>query len=129
MHKDRSGKLKAGPVWDFDWGTFTPAKNDGLRNKDAICYGRLFQDPAFVAEVQQRWTALKPKFESILQFIDMQAGMIKESAEVNSRMWPIGQAVNGDEALSFDDAVKRLRQTYHNRIQTLDVAIRGLSGN
>lgn len=129
MHKDRSGKLKAGPVWDFDWGTFTPAKNDGLRNKDAIWYGRLFQDPAFVAEVQQRWTALKPKFESILQFIDMQAGMIKESAEVNSRMWPIGQTVNGDEALSFDDAVKRLRQTYHNRIQTLDAAIRGLSGN
>lgn len=128
MNKDRSGKLKAGPVWDFDWGTFIPGNNN-LLNKNAIWYGRLFKDPAFITEVQQRWTVLKPKFESVLQFIDMQAAMIKKSAEVNSRMWPIGQNVNGDEALSFDDAVKRLRQTYATRIQVLDAAIQELSGN
>ena len=23
-YKDRGDKLKAGPVWDFDWGTFVP---------------------------------------------------------------------------------------------------------
>ena len=23
-NKDRGDKLKAGPVWDFDWGTFVP---------------------------------------------------------------------------------------------------------
>lgn len=125
MNKDRSGKLKAGPVWDFDWGTFMPGEN-GLLNKNAIWYGRLFKDPVFVAGVKQRWTVLKPKFESILQFIDIQSAMIKKSAEVNSRMWPIRQNVNGDEAMSFDDAVKRLRQAYANRLQQVDVAIQGL---
>lgn len=128
MNKDRSGKLKAGPVWDFDWGTFIPGFS-GFRIKDAIWYGRLFEDPAFVAEVKQRWTVLKPKFESVLQFIDMQAAMIKKSAEVNSRMWPISISVNGDEDLDFDAAVKRLRKAYSERIQALDAAIRGLSGN
>lgn len=129
MHKDRLGKLKAGPVWDFDWGTFCPAPNLGLVLKNAIWYGRLFEDPAFVVKVLERWTTLKPKFESVLQFIDMQAAMIKKSAEVNNRMWSITQIVNGDETLAFDDAVERLRQAYIMRIHSLDVAIHGLSGN
>jgi hypothetical protein len=42
MHKDRLGKLIAGPVWDFDWGTFKPNVTRFLDNT-AIYYSALFR--------------------------------------------------------------------------------------
>jgi hypothetical protein len=30
MHKDRNGKLKAGPVWDFDWAYGSYENRDGI---------------------------------------------------------------------------------------------------
>lgn len=125
MHKDRNGKLKAGPIWDFDWGTFTPGSNSFKANK-SIWYDMLFEDPAFKARVKERWTSLKPGFQTILPFIDEQAAYIRQSAIVSNNMWPITQNVNGDEQMFFDDAVKRLRDAYEQRISTLDRLIGNL---
>lgn len=125
MHKDRNGKLKAGPVWDFDWGTFIPGSNSFRINK-AIWYDKLFEYPDFIATAKIRWNTLKPAFETIIPFIDEQAGYIRKSAIVNGNMWPITQNVNGDEKLSFDDAVLRLRKAYEERINTLDRLINAL---
>jgi hypothetical protein len=119
MHKDRNGKLMAGPVWDFDWGTFIP-NNVNFRIKNAIWYGKLFEDPAFVETVKQRWNTLKPGFQTIIPFIDEQAAYIRQSAIVNTNMWPINQDINGDEKMSFDAAVNRLRGAYEERINELD---------
>ncbi|MBR1794578.1 MAG: CotH kinase family protein [Bacteroidales bacterium] len=45
MHKDRGGKLVAGPCWDFDWGVLSyntsPQARTGLINGKAIWYERL----------------------------------------------------------------------------------------
>src|SRR5690554_4099078 len=119
MHKDREGKLFAGPVWDFDWGTFVPGGNDILI-KNSIWFDKLFQDADFVAEVKSRWNLLKPEFETVIDFIEDEADYIRESAEVNSEMWPITIHVNGDEKMSFDQAVNRLRTVYIDRINLLD---------
>ena len=32
MHNDRNGKLIAGPVWEFDWGTFRSADQFMITN-------------------------------------------------------------------------------------------------
>lgn len=119
MHKDRNGKLVAGPVWDFDWGTFRPYSG-GFINANTIWYDKLFQDAAFKATVKERWNILKPEFQSVLTFIDEQAAYIRQSALINGTKWPITQNVNGDEHLSFDDAVTRLRDAYEQRIITID---------
>ena len=119
MHKDREGKLFAGPVWDFDWGTFVPGVNDILI-KNSIWFDKLFQDADFVAEVKSRWNLLKPEFETVIDYINEEASYIRESAEVNSEMWPITIHVNGDETMSFDQAVNRLRTVYRDRIDLLD---------
>ena len=72
-----------------------------------------------VAEVQKRG--------GIAGFIDAQATLIKTSAEANCRQWPITQApVNGDENMSFDDAVARRKQAYLQRIEWMDAAIANL---
>jgi hypothetical protein len=125
MHKDRLGKLVAGPVWDFDWGTFMPNVTS-FSIKSAIYYNALFKDPAFVARVKEKWAESKADFESVAEDIDEIYEHIRLSATYNGTLWPISQTTNGDVALSYDDAVARLRSTYVARIQTLNALIAGL---
>ncbi len=125
MNKDRNGKLKAGPVWDFDWGTFKPGAAS-FRAKDAIWYKRLFLDPEFVSLVKKKWAASKDKFTAVGNFIDSTTALIKPSAEANSLQWPISSDVNGDEKMDFDEAVALMKSVYLQRIEWLDKAINGL---
>ena len=121
MYKDRGGVLKAGPVWDFDWKTYTPGTN--FKVKDAIYYERLFSDPAFVAIVKDRWAVLKPKFDAIGAYIRATAARIKVSNHINIGFWPISSTVNGDETLSFDAAVDRMVSAYESKLAWLNTQI------
>ena len=122
MHKDKGGKLKAGPVWDFDWGTFVPTTTT-LRLSKALYYERLLQDPVFLARVKERWAELKPKFEEIPAFIEAEKARLSKSADINIKLWPISSRTNGDETLTYDAAVKRMINAYNGRLQTLDRVI------
>ena len=122
MHKDRLGKLTAGPVWDFDYATFRP-HNNSFRIKDAIYYNRLFQDPAFVALVKARWTMFKPQFERIYSYIYATAATLRASDAINAKMWPISSTVNGDEKMPFETAIDRMAGNYHDRLVWLDAQI------
>lgn len=121
MHKDRGGKLKAGPLWDFDWGTFQATT--GWINTNSIYYGALFKKTEFVAKVKEHWNAAKPSLATIPDYIENRYALIQESAESNGRMWPIAQAVNGDEKLSVADAVERMKTHYVQRLEWMDAAI------
>ena len=128
MNKDRLGKLKAGPVWDFDWETFVPRKAKSFTIKDAIYYARLFSDPAFVAVVKERWAAQKPMFDGISDYIRSVASKIEVSNEIDAEIWPYpaSQTVNGDEQMSFDDAVERIISAYETKLAWLDTQINGM---
>ena len=127
LHLDEGGKLKAGPCWDFDWCL---TKNGGsrLRNKRAFWYGRLFKDPAFCAKVRARFTELLPELRQIPEEIDNYKAKFAASAQLNFALWnPAldrwenkGLLVNGDENLSFDDAVAQLRATFVSRLDLLE---------
>jgi len=124
IYKDRSGSLKAGPVWDFDWGTFTH-KSDFIA-KDAIWYSRLFKDPIFVKTVKARWERFKPQLEEIVLLIENEKKYLSNSAELNDAMWSISNkdVVNGDEHLPYSDAVRQMRKNYEERLAWLDSKIR-----
>jgi hypothetical protein len=131
MHKDRGGKLAAGPCWDFDWGILSyktsPQARTGLINRDAIWYGRLFQDPAFCEKVKARFEELLPQLETIPDYIDSLKEMLEKSAALNFLMWnPAedasqngGSIINGDENLTFDEAVSRLKSIYIERLEVI----------
>ena len=121
MYKDLSDKLYAGPVWDFDWGTFTPGASFTVKN--ALYYPRLFQNAAFITRVKERWTLLKPEFEKIVTFIESEGERIKHSEKMNHIMWPITQTVNGDESMTFEESVQRMKAAYEEKLQWLDEAI------
>ena len=136
----KSGKFYAGPVWDFDWGTFIPTPDeDGLLPtiKNSLFYGGgnytgLFQNPAFVRVLKERWAVLMPQFKTLGDFIDAQADWIRSSEATNHALWPIeegrgysGGAItaNGDQTLSFQEAVKRMKDAIDERIDEIDTAI------
>ena len=115
----REGRFYAGPVWDFDWYTFVPG-GKGLGINNSIYYKDLLKDPAFMTRMKERWAVLKPEFESLPDYIDRQAATISSSVAVDKVLWPCWSTVNGDESLSFPDAVKRLKQSLQERISELD---------
>jgi hypothetical protein len=126
MYKDKSSKLKAGPVWDFDWGTFIPDKGKTLNIRYALYYDRLFHDPMFVVRLKERWNLLKPEFEKVADFIEAEKNRLAKSAEINISMWPISSRNNGDETMEYDEAIERMKQAYEARIEWLDNEINNM---
>ena len=134
FHKDRGGLLTAGPCWDFDWGVlsfYTSAGETSLVNGKAIWYARLFQDPAFKSRLKARFEELLPQLETIPDYMDECEALLEASAKLNFAMWnPAddksqngGHIINGDENMSFHDAIQRLK---HNYLHHLDVIQRKL---
>ena len=149
----RGGILYAGPVWDFDWGTFTTnsyyIKNlTGFINFNNLYFGRLTTQKAFRKRIQERWAVLKPKFQSLDTYIDARANQIWASEAVNSTLWPLyGTDMNGkrwngnpfagsegittgeinfDERMSFQEAVNAMKAALSARIGFLDKLINEL---
>lgn len=125
MYKKRDGKLFAGPVWDFDYATFqVKSKMSGLT--DVLYYKYLFKYQEFKLAVKERWAEVKETFADVDNYIQEQAKLIKSSNETNIEKWPITQSVNGDEKMTFDDAVERMRLAYKTRMETIDSYISAL---
>jgi spore coat protein CotH len=103
FHKDRNGRLAAGPVWDFDrsFGTFydqratEPAEwSAGWRNAatyfDDGWWRLLFADPAFVAQYRTRFLSLLDNEfspDSLDRIVDALAAEVGPAAERNFRRW------------------------------------------
>jgi hypothetical protein len=109
MFMNGNGKLCAGPVWDFDRGTFqntTNASNQGNNDRvkpynewmywrsaesdsdSYIWYRQLAKDPTFVATVQARWAVIYPQLQLVSGQIREYGRSMKASFEVDSKMWP-----------------------------------------
>ena len=121
VHKDVNGKMIAGPVWDFDWGTYQYGSSWKVNN--CMYYGQLFKDATFKARVKEKWTGQKALYEAVDTYIATQAEYLKHSDELNISLWPISSRVNGDETMSFADAIKRMRDNYKNRIAWMNTQI------
>ena len=126
FNKDRNGLLKAGPVWDFDFGTFR--KRDSFCAADVLWYDRLFRDPVFVSKVKERWGLLKPRFEEVIAIIEECGESLSESERLNTKMWDLRNMTprNGDESLSYREACFLMKDNYVNRLQWLDSQIQNL---
>ena len=126
FYKDRLGVLKAGPMWDFDWGTFASQRVSGFYAKESLYYTQLFKDPEFVKKVKERWAIFKPLFEEITDVIIADGLFLHNSSEINDDLWSLKNYdnLNEDNAYSFDDAIRRMSSIYENRLRWLDGQIR-----
>ncbi len=126
FYKDRLDVLKAGPVWDFDAHTFREIT--GFVARESLWYAQLFKDPVFVAQLKKRWRTFKPAFEEIITLIEEVSRSLRTSVELNEEMWPIHSIdrTNGDETLSFNDAVTQMSSVYANRFAWLNSQIEAM---
>lgn len=115
MFMDGDGKLCAGPVWDFDRGTFqNQEKATSLGNSTSyrvkpdnawmflrsqeneaysyIWYRQLMKDATFQQTVQQRWAVIKPYLDLIPDQIRSYGEKLALSYEYDSAMWPTNKS-------------------------------------
>ena len=109
----------------------SPQAETRLVNGQAIWYARLFQDPAFKARVKARFQELLPQLETIPDYMDACEQWLSKSAQLNFAMWnPAddrsqngGKIINGDENLSFHEAVARLKTNYRKHLQVISASL------
>lgn len=93
MNLKRGGKLKMGPIWDFDTAfgnnntkTTTPAEGFYVM-KYASWYTRLFQDPIFVKRVKERFSYFYENRNDIYMHILDNADYLKRAIVQNNYKW------------------------------------------
>lgn len=119
VYKPRGKTMKAGPVWDYDFSTFT-LHEDVYVAKNFPYLRCLFRSPDFQQLAKQRWTELRPVMEGMSDYIDQRASLIRLSAAQNTLLWPITSKGNGDEQLTFDEAVERMKSSLTLRMAVID---------
>ncbi|XAL99912.1 CotH kinase family protein [Phycisphaeraceae bacterium D3-23] len=79
---NNGGKLRMGPPWDHDLGSFEGSTSSSLLHRaDRLWYGRMFQDPAFVQQYQDRWQMWR---QSVLTDANMNAVFDSFVAEIGN---------------------------------------------
>lgn len=153
-HKDKNsngGKLKAGPVWDFDWAwkeilecnIIHGPNGSGWAHRINDCptdnnstgwYIRLFQDSAFTTELRctyeaHRMDALSEA--SINAYIDSVGALVQNAQARHFQKWPIlGMAgpapESGPFGATYAEDLVRLKQWITTRLAWLDNNIPGI---
>ena len=127
-------KIKMGPLWDFDlaFGNTDYADSQyyyGFWVKEHTWFKRLFQDPAFVSKVQQRFAYFKDQQEYILNTIDEKANALNYAQQKNDNKWQtIGIYVwpNAVVLDTYQEEVDHMKNWYIDRMDWLDQALNNL---
>lgn len=146
MSLRRNGKIELPMVWDFDlafgnadyitWEQGASSSDwDGWYIKtQSPWFDRLFQDPAFVAELKSRWNELKPQLDKVPLFIREHAELLNEAQARNFSPKPqgAGWSITHKEwntnkiRGSYQNEVNYLIQFVEKRVQWLDTNINNL---
>ena len=95
MHFERGGKIKMGPIWDFDLtmgNSINPQiwPTEGwVLDIGSPWYERLFEDPVFVKEVKERFQYFYAKKEDVIKYINENANYLQYSAIENNNRWNV----------------------------------------
>jgi hypothetical protein len=136
--KDRDGKIKAGPLWDYNFslavggsGTIDPAGGfqfEGTRNVNNW-YPKLVTDPAFMAQVSERWLTLRQGLLSETALDDRITALAAPLANAIVRdyaKWPVedvlqpGAFVQGPEEPTWEGQLEALRTFIRARVTWMD---------
>ncbi len=131
FHKDRGGKLMAGPIWDFDRALGSTHDNRSERYDVWSGYGVhdywrsgwfgvLAEDPEFMQEWVDRWQTLRSaefRDHTLATLVDSWSAQVgNDIAARDARRWPDNQTPYGDHATT----ARYLREWVVNRARWID---------
>lgn len=147
---DNGGKLKMGPVWDFDWAWKDLAtcsifeNNDGsgwahlindcpTDNYSTGWYIRLLQDTTFANELRCRYESYRSTILDtayLFSYIEDIRSLVQNAQARHFQKWPIlgldGFAPElGEIATTYNEELDKLKDWISRRIDWLDVNIPG----
>lgn len=137
LHRARGGKIVFGPPWDFDLalGNHTYMDNhlaEGWWTARSVYFHRAFQDPAFRAKVQARWTELKAMQPQLMLYVDQMAANLQAASANNARRWPLENNNTWGRpegiANTTEAHVQHMRDWLTQRFTWLDAQFNGPNG-
>lgn len=129
MGVTRAGVISMGPVWDFDIGfgnCYYNYETTGFHIKNAAWISRLFQDPAFVEIVKERYEVIKNNLDGIYELIDTYEAYLTVSQYANNDVWgTLGIYVWPNYVWydTYEEEVAYLKDWLTTRLEWLDVAL------
>lgn len=128
MYKPAGGVLFTGPAWDFDYHGFVPtfAKQWAGADNHRFYYHTLCKDSKYKNRMLDKWKESKNTFAELTKYIDEKAEYIRLSEEYNQKMWPISNDENGDEKMSFQQAVDRIKEGFQMKHKFMDENLKNL---
>jgi hypothetical protein len=134
--KDRGGKLKIEPIWDWNLSLGNAKGKQGymsehwywpqLDDQQYSWYRRLFEDPDFGQRYVDRWAQWRTNAfatSNLLARIDALAAELKEPAARNFERWPILGSVIDREYFAgktWDEDIQYLKTWITNRMAWID---------
>ena len=96
LHFAWGGKLRMGPLWDFDQ-SFGAYRYEGRRKivndpegfylRHAGWYERLFQDPAFISRVRERFLHYDAHRNELLAYVDATTSLLEAKVFLDNCLW------------------------------------------
>ena len=155
FHKDKNSsstiaKLKAGPVWDFDWAwkninecsIFAATDGSGWAHLINDCnpdnnstgwFVRLLQDPSFQSELHCRWNYLRTTIlsdSSLTNYIDTTALFLQQAQERHFEKWGnlgvnTGAPEVDNDVATFEEQIIKFKSWINLRLSWLDANMPG----
>lgn len=129
MNLSRDGKLKMGPLWDYDiaFGNVNYNGCDdptGFWIKTQVAwYSRLFQDKNFVSKVKERFSYFYENREDIYTVINTNADYLKYSVIENNNKWGTLYTYTWPNSViwgSYENEVQSMKIWLEKRFQWLN---------
>lgn len=124
----RGGKLRMGPLWDFDlaFGNYDAGGNvnDPLHCyfKDKGWFVRLFEDPAFVSMVKSRFNDYYVGRQKIYDRIDEDSKLLASRMVWNNKVWgTLCKSSSSEERVlsAYSEQIERLKGWIETRMNSL----------
>ncbi|MBO4922866.1 MAG: CotH kinase family protein [Bacteroidales bacterium] len=135
MNLKRGGKLKMGPIWDFD-NAFGKHENifaypvEGWYLQTTSWYRRLFEDPAFISELKKRYAYFYSRRNDLMMDINNNAEYLRYAVDENNARW--GTLYNTTVSFnynvwgSYQNEVYCLKDWLNRRMEWLNTEINKL---
>jgi hypothetical protein len=128
MHKDKGGRIFAGPLWDLDLAAGVDNQKNFPKHYQYFnfsikplhpFYLKFYDDPVFLAKWKKAWDKHQNDFQAMTKVMDSIAAMLEGSVEKNFALQKGGGSGSPDMPATkqaYKDEVGKLKTWWNNRL-------------